>query len=532
MPLEADLKRHAERVLKDAESGRMTANSERARAFMEDHPDAALSVVDLIAREGGAKEPNDHLMQACALLFSWGVELLRYEAEDGHRRATGLIEEIRARLLKLVRDDSVSVQVPLILTNALVGAKIAPGTELTNALGERAAESAASEASDQPEALGAVIEALLAEVDGNEFDLLASLNEVSQALPPQFRCTMVEMGLYEKQPVLREAAVLGLLDPAPEVRETACRLIAQGAPVSPVGLRRMIAIRNWLPQDERPRLDAAIARARRDRVACASWPRAAVETILATQMDGAGAQSAFAVVKDGRRRLVAGLLVKLGAGIADAWCLRGQTRAEVREILDDITIETEALPVGRNFLDLVVPHFLAVGLEAGAVPPAGLLDVVEALGIEAWQPAALSAEALIALLEEGADALPPQMGMLAVRENGSDTDEGSLLEEFALMQSWYEDDAEVAALLDKRLRSSPSVRVEAVLDSILEPRRDKWAERFLWTALWLRHAADPPLPWTDFFAVGRALHEGRRVKDIPVMREIAEATVETHALRN
>jgi hypothetical protein len=67
--------------------------------------------------------------------------------------------------------------------------------------------------------------------------------------------------------------------------------------------------------------------------------------------------------------------------------------------------------------------------------------------------------------------------------------------------------------------------VNAIIKSILEPRRTKWAERFLWTAFWLKQNQDLLSPWIEFFVVGHELHKGRPIKDIPVMRDIAEVTV-------
>ena len=46
-----------------------------------------------------------------------------------------------------------------------------------------------------------------------------------------------------------------------------------------------------------------------------------------------------------------------------------------------------------------------------------------------------------------------------------------------------------------------SAKVNAILKSILEPRRDKWLERFLWTALLLKQKPDLLSPWMDFFIV-------------------------------
>jgi hypothetical protein len=170
---------------------------------------------------------------------------------------------------------------------------------------------------------------------------------------------------------------------------------------------------------------------------------------------------------------------------------------------------------------------LAVGEKAGNVPTPGLLDFVEALGVVEWQPSEIAVDSLLSLLENDAD--PARLGEVAVSEvlaggNG-------WYYESSFVESWFEDDAEVEAVLSKRPKSRIPTKVNAVIKSVLEPRRAKWAERFLWTALWLKQEQDLLSPWMEFLIIGRELHRGRKVKDIPVMRDIAEVTVMAETMR-
>ena len=68
--------------------------------------------------------------------------------------------------------------------------------------------------------------------------------------------------------------------------------------------------------------------------------------------------------------------------------------------------------------------------------------------------------------------------------------------------------------------------VKYMLQSVLEQRRERWAEHFLLTALWLKEAPDnAALPWREFVILARALADRRELSDIALMREIAERTV-------
>jgi hypothetical protein len=241
-------------------------------------------------------------------------------------------------------------------------------------------------------------------------------------------------------------------------------------------------------------------------------------------MDGAGAQSIFAVVKDGRKQLLASVLLKQEVGIPDAWCLRGQSKAEVKALLGQIQSETASHPVNLEFVRMLVSHFIAVARKAGGVPATGFLDVIEAVGIEDLQPSEINTDDLIGHLEgDIGQAAVENVSVVAVLDRS-----GDFLEEFEFLDSWFEDDAEVHAILSKKSKSRNAARVNAVITSILEPRRAKWAERFLWTAVWLRQEQNLFSPSTDFFIIGRELHLGRPIKNIPIMRRVAETTVMAH----
>lgn len=524
MSLHNEIKAHAKLVAKDVKAGKASAYCRRARDFMQQVPDATLGVIDLAHREANRKKSDDAMVQAYVYLFANGLEPLRYEIERGQDWAEELVDAVREQLLLLVKGGIIPPYLLLLLLNGFVEAKIEPGDELTELLGDIALKESEHNPEPTLDELRQWFETLVDEANGNEFDVYLSLADVTQALPPEFRMANIPQIATADNPVLRDTAVLFLLDRTPEVRRTVCRVFAENASpsfVSPVALRRMIALRNWLPETERHHLDAAIKKARQKQVQCASWPRRNIEQIFASNMDGAGAQSVFCVIKEGRRYVIASLLVKQGVGIADAWCVRNQSKADVRDFLDNVRSQTDSNAIDVGFLDLLVPHYLAVGRESGHVPTPGLLDFVEALGIEKWQPSELGADRLVALLEAGAN--PARLSENSVAEVIEKSD--LWFDEFDFTRSWFEQDAEVEAFLAARARSKPPTQVNAVIKSILEPRRAKWAERFLWTALWLKQEQDLLSPWLEFFVVGRELHRGRPLKDIPAMRSIAELTV-------
>lgn len=524
MSLHVELKSMAKLVASDVKAGKESSRSHRAMEFMEINPDAILGVIDLIHREANRKKPNDALVHAYGYMFWSGLETLRYQVERQHDWAEELIDAVRELLLLLAKGDVISPELLMFLLNAFIEAKLDPGQDLSGFLAKNVAEHSEQIQASDPVELDDLLESIVTDAGGNEFDVYTNLAETSQTLPPEIRQAMMEQIVASANSVLRDTGVLYLLDPAPMVRRTVCQKIVQQASptmLSSKSLRRMIALRNWLGEDERHHLDSAIKKARQKRVECATWPQRKINEVLASSMDGVGAQSVFAVAKEGRKHIIAGLLVKQGIGISDAWCIPDQSKADVKNFFEHIHNEMTSIPVEMDFLHALVGHFLAIGQQAGNTPTPGLLNFVETIGIENPQPTKMTADDLLSLLEEHAD--PSDIGEKAITK----VIEGSTdwFDQSDFVTSWFEDDAEVREVLAEKPRSRKPTKINMIIKSILEPRREKWVERFLWTALWLRQEQDLLSPWLEFFVIGRELHNGFPVNDIPVMRRIAETTV-------
>lgn len=521
MSVRAEIEDYAHLLANDIRTGATTAPTREVFDYLVDMPDTALDLVALIGLEARRESPDEALIDACISMFGTAVESARFQVDGGHAWAKELVDSVRRELLALGRDGCLGPLPFMQLVNALVEAKLEPGEALSELLGEMMLDSVLEEEPDADLSdVEALVESALEGTGGDAFDIHVALDDIGKAMPLRLRKAMPELLMRSDNPVLRETVVLSLLDADPEIRHSVCGLIAGRAPsasVSPVSLRRMIAVRNWLLEPERPQLDAAIRKARQSEVESARWPKRVVPEIIATQIDGAGAQSVFAVTKDGSKFLISALLVKQGVGIADAWSEGGHSKGEVRSFLREVQTQTVAHKVPAGYVRLLVSHYLAVGHRRGAAPGTGLLRFAEATGLEDCQPAELAAGDLLAMIE--ADAAPAELEQAAVDAVLA----ASMFwpEAYEFMASWFEDDSEVAGLLS----GEDGGDVEAVLHEILEPRRAKWTERLLWTALWLKQKRDRHSRWKDVFLVGRELHGGRPVAEIPLMHRIAETTL-------
>lgn len=527
-----DVKTLAKLVARDAKASWRYGHAGQAQDVLHQNPDAVLAIIDLLHREANRKKPNDSMVNAYLYMLSTSLEGIRYQIDRGYAWATELVEQVKELLLGLAKGGIIRGTLLIAILNAFRQARLDAGPELSALAGDLAVGQVEPPPNVSPADLDRMLIAMAEETGGDEFALHAQIADFTQALPPEFRHSMVIHLAGASAELLRMTAALSILDPAAEVRRATCRMLEQiagSAPtlIPPATLRRMIAVRNWLPEADRPFLDAAVKKARSRDVACASWPKRQVLDVSATAIDGSGAQSLFAIVKEGRRHRIGALLVRQGIGVLDAWSLPQLAKADLTRFITETSSQVFLIPVAPEYLDIVVQHYLGTGLANAAVPPVGMLDFVEAVGVEHWQPQAVTPDDLVRRMEGEAGPAASAAAEIERIVAGS----RALLTRMPFLDSWFEDDAEADAIIRSAGRARKASKVALVLAKILEPRRRKWAEKLLWSALWAKLGTGQTLPWEPFFILGRDLLGERPLQDIPLMVAIAERTIEAAARR-
>jgi len=373
-----------------------------------------------------------------------------------------------------------------------------------------------------------MLEQLSRQCGGDIFALQAEMSEQASAFPDEQRAFMAAAMLGAADPAGREAAVAWVLDPGPATRRDAASLLLQAAQagrVSGTMLRRLITIRNWLGDGERPAVDSVIRACRQKGIECAPLPAAEVSRILATAVDGSRAQSFFAAVKDGRKRAVAAVLLK-PAGIGDAWVNAGLSRAAADGFLSEVRAQTECFESSTECLRLALEQGLAASRSSGVLPPFGLVDVVERIGLTTVQPEAISADGLVTMLLDEAPAEDRAAPQVAKALKAS----AKWGKGYAFIESWFEDDAALDSLLTGK-HLSQNQEVALVIQEHLPARRREWAELMARTALTLRQDDMTGEDWLAFALVARELLGERPLAEIPVMAAIARQTVKARQAR-
>jgi hypothetical protein len=512
--------RHARKAGSALANGRMPASTGGLDEFATDGAAAFETLEALIAHLLAMDGRESSETYGYQYLLQGQLQDLRFQRDRGYDVAIGMIENFQRTVAEHAAAGRLSPTDLSLVTGALHQAGIPASAALAAAV-ENSIE-------DVPEAAGASAAQMVRELTdsiveacgGNAFVIVSSLAEAAHAMPPEFRNVIAPALIMSADAVAREAAVLMLFDPAATVRAgVASALESKPASLSPTSVRRLIAMRNWRPEGERAQVDKVVRAARAKGVDCAAWEAGEVEDILSSGLDGSGAQTILLISPAGRRKQLSSILFK--HGLRDAWCAPPEGKSQVERMLAVAANDVDLVRVSRAYLDRIVRHGIQIGLDAGICPPAGLLEVAEAIGGVEWQPERLDWRGVLAELLASIPAArrtPPAVAT-ALRQSGE-------LVTLTIASSWFEDDQEVARMLQRAGRRSVEKQTAYVLQTVIERRRDTWAELFVWNALWLREAGGAEQPWPELAIVADVIAKGHDLAEIPLMGFIAANTVD------
>jgi hypothetical protein len=507
---------------KDISSGRVSRNAQQAVEALADYQNSAVDLLELALEEASKKQPNKPLVDSFGFLFGQALEALRFDIESGYKTASDLAESVRKRLVIASQSGASDPSILLFLVQCYGAAKLDLGDELRGIvehLLEEVGEANAGDfnLADTADLFGFVAD-LVKQADGDVFTLFSVLAESSEGVPDEHRAVMAAALLFSGEAAAIEASIGWLLDPAASVRQSIAKALEDAArkgKVTPTMLRRMITIRNWLPEDSRAALDTAVATARRKGVSPAQWDDVEVRHLVTTAVDGAGAIGLLAHCRIKRKNVLGSLVLKHGFGVRDAWAREGMTQKEIDQTFVEAGLMDQFI-IPPDFIRGAVGHFLALGHQTGLMPPFGLVQFLEAVGVSSVQPELISASSLLDTIQDGrtigADAFEDLLA-----------DSFDLADDYFFVESWFEVGDEVDAVLTGN-HATRKKREALIMDKVLEPRREWWTQAVAWAAYILYQAGNDER-WQDFYAAALAMVQKRALNEISLMKKVAEETV-------
>ena len=156
------------------------------------------------------------------------------------------------------------------------------------------------------------------------------------------------------------------------------------------------------------------------------------------------------------------------------------------------------------------------------MPPFGLIRFLEAVGIASVQPVLLSTSSLLDTIQDG--------NAISANEFEDLLAEGSdLVNDYLFLASWFEAGDEVDAVLTGDLIARKK-RELLILEKVLEPRREWWAQAAAWAAYILYQAGNDER-WQEFYTAALAIVQKRPLHEIALLQMVAEQTVEAAEVR-
>ena len=502
------------------------------RTWLEMTPQLLSPLTDLAIEAMAAANRNERLVSASLELLALQLEFVRYRQDRGWDWASRMLTDYQERLITLGQAGTLDQQDWFALAAALTEARVVVSEDVQTALAE--AGMTIPDAGPPEEMLSALrdISDEIAGMVSSPFDVIDALSSAGAVMPPPLRSFMATEFSLSPHAVMRETVPLMLLDDDSGVRRSAgaaMEQIAGAGTVSPEWLRRAITLRNWIPQKDRAELDRAIRKARAAGVEIATWPALAAGgppppiAYHASMIDGSGAQSSLAVTRSGKKGLVAGILLKHGIGVTDAWLDQDVPRRTITTMVRDLKSSVPADEVSRFYVDVSVQNAIATGVARGTVPSAKLLNIAECLGDAEWKDRRIDvASESERLFNELDPSLRTAAACAAALRRIADW-----MRHASVAESWFEDHQDVHRLIAKIPRGDQKTARERVLKEVLPNRRDVWAERFHLMTLWSQEATSATnRGWAaDFAVLTHAVAGTTPLEDIPVMVAVADLTV-------
>lgn len=431
------------------------------------------------------------------------LDRLRVDANGGDPDARAELRAVRQRIDNAARRNEIHPGILLMLGRLFAGAQVDIGDAARASMGRMVAAGVFHEPDD--EAYGSLVQPLLADLAGDDFDLHEEVRTLSSIFPSGYRARLVQSFAADPTERARRSAVGFLLDDDDQTALSAIHGLAAPGKIDPTTRRRIELMRPWLSPVRRDALDAAFP------------PSAAVEApdgakaivrMSASACDGSGAMSLMATVKRGSRYAVVPLMLK-PSGVADSFVVDDLTKAGAAAMEREARASVPSAEASLQTFVRLGALALGRGLATGVSPPFEFVRALETIGIPSFVPDLATPSALIDELLAGT---PGRDDPEAIARAGAS------VAELELAEGWFEAGEAVEDIL--KATATIEEGAQALLESWLPKRRAFWAGQCALTAL--AFEADPhPEIARDLALVGREILRGGPLVGIPLMREIA-----------
>lgn len=430
------------------------------------------------------------------------------------------MENVRAAIAQQMRIGKLVPTAAMALVSAFSRAGIEVGEDIRSAMDHAMIQTGAGQLNLPAPDVDEMLKDSVKACEGDPFLIQSQFAELTAAMPAGLQLSLLEGLVLADDSSLREAAI-GWLLAAPAIATPLASMIEETARrglVSATSVTNLMLMRNWVSEDRRRAIDAIIRAARAVGSVPDKRPAIQVRELLISERDGAGAQSIFAAIKQGRKNALVSILIKQGHGVREAWVASSLRRLEIEDMLDHMASEMSVHETTAEDTALILSSALADG-PPDSTPPFGLVQAIMFIGLLDVAPKFVSVDDLLASMLTGADAAVTDAKAVerAVRASGRWFATNPQLD------SWFENGDDVAAAIKGKRKIED--RIAAIIEKVLEPKRAYWASVIAWNAF-AQRGDGPGSDWIEMALVAREMASKRPLTKIPLARFIAVQTAE------
>jgi hypothetical protein len=353
----------------------------------------------------------------------------------------------------------------------------------------------------------------------NPFDVHELVSSLLASLPSAAGAVLLSELVACKKALIDQAVAGFVLHPDAALARSAAEALtasALQAPVESALIERLAHMRPWLPQARQTDLDATLRVMRLNALQPVKMKLPQALKYYVSVCDGSGTSSLFVTQKLGTRYQLASVMIK-PAGVVEAMVLFGLPKSRMDDFVRQMKSSTPVVETDLAGVTRMLQLALADNFVLGNLPPFRLVEVVESLGLGPVHPDHASPTDIIAALL--ADLPPEQTNPSAAARAHVDI----LDSEF--QYQWFEAGEELEHLLEPVKGSKQ--RVVKLMKAYLPDRRHFWARLCAISALAMQCGQKTLFSsWKDLALVGRDIASDMPLDQIPLMKQIADISVQ------
>ena len=417
---------------------------------------------------------------AIGALLSFAFHNLFIQVRQGNQEATDFWRETEQNIIGAYEYDELDDVVMAPLLAALVNHRQYLSDSFVEFIHHWQAEDHDSQDPEDEmslEDLNEFCQALLKEIP-DEFSFAAVWQDQMGFMPPEAINLLGQQMLSFGNPRYGDYLGLLVLDDREENAVAIAELLANHPKaITPLTLERMIRIRNWLPKTVQTHIDKLIKNVRKLGVYPSGKKASSDPEMQAwmTSVDGSGAQGVMIVVNDivepKAFRLV-NFVLKEAVGIVDIAVSPPETRKKLQQIITSTKHHGVSLEkVASELVRQLIPPFMALNISSKTCLSADMLEAMELLGLDNWNPDSARFETLNPELLSF--VTPPSDQEIASVQKRSANWANS-----AFANSW------LISIPFTVKTDSMKKMVAEVCDNVLEPKKEIWRKRMQRMSLW------------------------------------------------